>query len=105
MAIVSYADAKKIFDRVMIEENGVFLPAASNDEIVSNRHRLYSFRNADRKNSKDLYEPSDPAYGTSEYDRVIIKTTILNGQLGLMLKNTEFDDIQLFDPLTGKELD
>jgi hypothetical protein len=48
---------------------------------VKFRQRLYSFRQKDRDSSTKLYSEDHPAFGKSAFDRLMVLTRIIPGEL------------------------
>lgn len=94
MSALSHDDLRDAFDRALASPRGIKILTESRSAMLHLKHRLYKFRNTDRKVSKDLYPPGDPRFGTSIYDALAIQqdeTTLIvkRGEGGLKIEEIE----------------
>jgi hypothetical protein len=68
----SYADAKEIFDRALVE-GGVSVTCQSAGQAVNLRARLNHFRTLDRNSMAEIFPANDPRHGISAYDPFVIR--------------------------------
>lgn len=71
-SIFSYADVRSIMDRALASEKGVRIKCDSLGHAFNLRQRFYSYRLMDRQENAKTYEPSDPLYNRSVYDKIIV---------------------------------
>lgn len=66
-------DIRGYLDRALTAERGIRIRGqASLPEAIKLRQRMYSYRHWDRQESRRIYEPDMPQFGTSVYDQLTI---------------------------------
>ena len=67
-ALASYSDVREALDRALEAENGVRVRLNSKGKATNLVQRIYSFRQADRKKSLEIYPRGHPMHDASVYD-------------------------------------
>lgn len=71
-SLLSYADIRGVMDQALASEKGVRVRCDSLGQAYNLRQRFYSYRLMDRKENAKIYQPGDPLYNTSAYDKIIV---------------------------------
>ncbi len=106
--LVAYSDALKVLDRALESKHGIVIFFKHKARAQGFRFRLYAARRADRKHNRLIFEPSDPSWGSSAYDELVLtihedegwRLYLTRGGLG---PNLGIDKIVDLD--TGEKLD
>lgn len=69
----SYEDCFQTFDEAMAQANGIRIEVPSESEGMQLFTRLHFSRQMDRDNNKRIYALTDPMYGVSAYDPLIVR--------------------------------
>lgn len=67
-SMAAYADCEEHFERALASPNGIAITLATPGEVHSLRHKMNTYREKLRKNSKAVYPENSPQWGTSPYD-------------------------------------
>lgn len=81
-ALASYDREREVLDRALGSPKGIRLDFDTRDDAVSFRMRCYGLRRVDRRNNCLLYPQSDPSWGRSAYDVLILKVVGRNCECG-----------------------
>ena len=70
----AYTDCIEVFDRALSSPEGIRIPFPDNGSGRQMMLRLQQARQLVREKSKEIYsDPSDPSWGTSPYDHLIVR--------------------------------
>ncbi len=70
----AYEDCFELFDRALAAKDGIRISAARIGEAYQLLSRLNYARSMARQESREIYKPDDPKFGTSPYDMLIVRT-------------------------------
>lgn len=79
-SVLANQDLRALLDRALESPRGVELSLPTLNAAYTLRHRIYSLRETDRGQSRDLYPPDDPKHGVSVYDILTIVLRKANDQ-------------------------
>jgi hypothetical protein len=79
-SIVAYEDCYDFLDRALEAEHGVGTRMANDGDANQFRVRLHNARTLARSQSKEIYQPDHPQYGTSVYDKLVVSLRKVNGE-------------------------
>jgi len=69
----SFDDVKAAWERALESHKGVKIPCRTRGEAVNLRSRFNYYRKLDRQANFQTYQPDDPMYGRSVYDRYLLR--------------------------------
>lgn len=69
----SYLDCLAYLDAALEDPQGIRLRQESINTATTLRMRIHQLRTLLRKDSESFYEPGDPKYGVTAYDRVVCR--------------------------------
>lgn len=74
-SILSYTDCLDVFEKALADLRGIRIKFATKAAAVFFRMRAHTARNLDRKRNRMIYseEPTNPLYGRSMYDKLIVR--------------------------------
>jgi len=96
-SIMGYADIRKVLDRALETEKGVQLRFPDEQAAMTFKGRVHTVRYLDRKENKKIYAETDPMWGRSAYDGLMLKQGIVDGKKDpllvavIKLEGVEFD--------------
>ncbi len=90
-SITSYPDIRAALDRALESAKGVRLRFSDKKSAMTFRGRVHSFRFRDRKENSKIYHDTDPMYGRSVYDPLMVKTIDATTVAIIKLEGVEFD--------------
>ena len=70
---LSYGDAYEAFDRAKDDPKGIRVKFEDFAGAATFRSRLHYARQVDRRDNLQIYEESDPLYGRSVYDTLVVR--------------------------------
>jgi hypothetical protein len=70
---LSYGDAYDALDRAKDDPKGIRIRFADLAAAQTFRSRVHNARQVDRRDNSTIYDPSDPLYGRSVYDPMIVR--------------------------------
>lgn len=70
---IAFDDCRAIMNRALASERGIEIECGKKPEAFRMRARCYEARSQDREASKKIYQPDDPQYGQSAWDRLVIR--------------------------------
>lgn len=82
----AYLDCLAYFDAALEDPQGIRLRQDSIDAATLLRMRLHQLRSLLRKDSESFYEPGDPKYGVTAYDRVVCRIRTVDRTVYLYLE-------------------
>ena len=92
-----------LWEKIVEAPRGLRLSFSTKLEATASRFALYTARNSNRLQSKDIFPPSDPAFGTSPWDAFRL-TISLDQKTNLwVLSISRHSDAQ-FTPLHVEEI-
>lgn len=68
----AYADYYALWDRALVDPHGIRIRVRDYDTAIFHRHRLHKARSISKAESRQLYEPGDPKFDVSPYDRLMV---------------------------------
>jgi hypothetical protein len=88
---VSYLDCYEVLDRALAEEIGLKLKFTREGDASHFRLRLNSARALNRRENAEIYQQGDPLYGSSIYDKLVIKYRLRDGVHWLLIQHRTAD--------------
>lgn len=88
----AYPDCFELFDQAVASEHGIRKLMGPDDDSAAMgaaRHlrlRLHKARDLDRKANMEVYEETDPKWGTSEYDRFVVRIKQNNNKIWIYIE-------------------
>lgn len=76
----AYGSYFDLLDRALDTEAGIRIECSSQGEAYQYRVKLHSARKIDRKLNRESRSPDDPFFGTSDYDKLIVRTQTIDGR-------------------------
>lgn len=70
---LSYGDAYEALDLAKDDAKGIRLKQKDYAAACTFRSRIHYARQVDRRDNLEIYEPSDPLYGRSVYDTLVVR--------------------------------
>lgn len=70
---LSYGDAYEALDLAKDDAKGIRLKQKDYAAACTFRSRIHYARQIDRRDNLEIYEPSDPLYGRSVYDTLVVR--------------------------------
>lgn len=71
--ISAYTDCEEHFDSALESENGIAIDLETQGMATRLMQRLNTCRKLHRERSTTIYEPSDPNFGVSPWDALVVK--------------------------------
>lgn len=101
----AYEQYYEIWDRALADPAGIRLRVPDYDTAIFHRTRLHFSRTIQKNESRDLYEPGDPNYNISPYDRYqcLIRPTPDREAFHLLIVPRTFGIIGEIESLAGTE--
>jgi hypothetical protein len=100
--------ARTVLDIAAGKAKGVTLPCDTKGAAFQFRNRMYSVRYHDREQSKKLLAPTDPGYGRSPYDHLVldIVENKLTGKWDIVIRPdlAALDGMVIVDNETGEKI-
>ena len=90
-SITSYVDIRAALDKALESEKGVRLRFPDAKAAMTFKGRVHSLRFLDRKENKKIYNETDPMYGRSVYDPLMVKTEDPKTVIIIKLDGVQFD--------------
>jgi hypothetical protein len=75
----AYEDCFDLLDEALESNTGVRIRLEDDDVTEQWRVRLHRARQISRSESKERYQPDDPNYGKSVYDKLVVSVKIAHG--------------------------
>ena len=70
---LSYSDCYELLDGAIADSKGARVWVGTHADATFFRMRVHQARTINRKDNQEIYEPGDPLYGSSVYDKVVIR--------------------------------
>lgn len=101
----AYEDYYAIWERALADPAGIRLRLPDYESAIFHRIRLHYSRTLQKHESRDLYEPGDPQYNVSPYDRYqcLIRPTPDREAFHLLIVPRTFGIIGEIESLSGTE--
>jgi hypothetical protein len=90
-SITSYVDIRAALDKALESQKGVRLRFPDAKAAMTFKGRVHSLRFLDRKENKKIYNETDPMYGRSVYDPLMVKTEDPKTVIIIKLDGVQFD--------------
>ncbi len=90
-SITSYPDIRAALDKALESAKGVRLRFPDAKAAMTFRGRVHSMRWLDRKENCKIYQETDPMYGRSVYDPLMVKKVDATTVAIIKLESVEFD--------------
>lgn len=102
---LAYTEYYEIWERALADPAGIRLRLADYDSCIFHRTRLHYSRTLQKAESRDLYEPGDPQYNVSPYDRYqcLIRPSPDGEAFNLLIVPRTFGLIGEIESLAGTE--
>lgn len=86
---LAYGDCYDLFDQALEDEKGIRAKVEDMDAAIFLRMRMNQARKLDRQSNLETYEPGDPMYGRSNYDRLTFRIrTMPDRSVWILLERT-----------------
>lgn len=69
----AFDDIRSAFERALEAPKGIKLVCDSHSAAILLRSRFNYYRKMHRRENSEVYQPGDPMYGKSVYDRLILR--------------------------------
>lgn len=83
---LSFDDCFDALDRALASARGIRLSFTSEGAARHFRTRLHTARRLDREANAETYEEGHPLHGTSQYDPLVVKLHLANGESTLVIE-------------------
>lgn len=77
-ALAAFSDCEEYFERALNSPNGIAVTLDTAGLAVQFKAKMNTYRERLRKQSRQVYEPTDPQYGVSPYDKFKLTTDQTN---------------------------